>query len=115
MMRLDRSRKGQDIWLGEKMIFFAIGAALGLGGMITGHEWLVWAAIVVLVIGFALRLAGRRGAAGTAAADAPADDRDSDWARAWDTQDEADRDAAGDERDSRSDEPGPEARRSDET
>jgi hypothetical protein len=60
MIRLDRSRREPDIWLGEKMIFFATGAALGLAGMVAGRDWLIWAAIVVLGIGFALRLLGRR-------------------------------------------------------
>jgi hypothetical protein len=84
MMRLDRNRRS-DVWLGEKMIFFAIGAALGIGGIITGQDWLVWAAIVVLVIGFALRLLARRGAA----ADEPAE-QDSDWARTYEREDDAD-------------------------
>jgi hypothetical protein len=73
MIRVDRSRRGPDIWLGEKMIFFAIGAALGIGGMVTGHEWLVWAAIAVLVLGFVLRLMGRRGGDDDAAREAPGD------------------------------------------
>jgi hypothetical protein len=60
MIRLDRSRRDPDIWLGEKMIFFATGAALGLAGMVTGRDWLIWVAIVVLGIGFALRLFSRR-------------------------------------------------------
>jgi hypothetical protein len=77
---LDRSRRGEDVWLGQKMIFFAVGAGLGMGGMITGRQWLVWAAIVVLAAGLALRLAGRRRAArhddddAPAAGDAGADD-----------------------------------------
>lgn len=94
-MRLDRSRRAQDIWMGEKMIFFAVGAALGLGGMVTGQEWLIWAAIVVLLIGFVLRLMGRRrGAGGADTADAhdvpPPEERDSDWAQDWDEREGVD-------------------------
>jgi hypothetical protein len=57
---LDRSRRGEDVWLGQKMIFFAVGAGLGMGGMITGRQWLVWAAIAVLAAGLGLRIAARR-------------------------------------------------------
>jgi hypothetical protein len=79
MMRLDR-RRGTDVWLGEKMIFFAIGAALGFGGMLTGQEWLIYVAIFILVSGFVLRLLGRRRAENGDAP--PGEERDSDWARA---------------------------------
>jgi membrane protein implicated in regulation of membrane protease activity len=86
MIRLDRNRKRSDVWLGEKMIFFATGAALGIGGMITGLEWLIWLAIAVLVAGFVLRLLDRRGR------DHPAppprgEEQDSDWARAYQDED----------------------------
>jgi hypothetical protein len=85
-MRLDRNRSA-DIWLGEKMIFFAIGAALGIGGIVTGHDWLVWAAIAVLIIGFALRLLGRRGSAGGEDVPPPSE-RDTDWARTYEPGDD---------------------------
>jgi hypothetical protein len=60
MIRIDRSRRSDDIWLGQKMIFFVVGAALGVGGMVTGQEWLIWVAVAVLVLGFLLRVLGRR-------------------------------------------------------
>jgi membrane protein implicated in regulation of membrane protease activity len=62
-IRIDRSRRGPDTWLGQKMFFFVTGAAIGVGGMVTGHDWLIWVAIVVLSVGLALRILGRRAAA----------------------------------------------------
>jgi membrane protein implicated in regulation of membrane protease activity len=63
---LDRSRRGEDVWLGQKMLFFVVGAALGVAGMITGLQWIVWLAIAVLAVGLLLRIAGRRSAAARA-------------------------------------------------
>jgi hypothetical protein len=61
VIRLDRSRRGPDVWLGEKMIFFAVGAALGIAGMVTGRDWITYLAIAVLALGLGLRLLGRGG------------------------------------------------------
>jgi hypothetical protein len=72
MIRVDRSRRDPDVWLGEKMLFFVTGAALGIGGMITGWDWLIYVAIVVLLVGFVLRLLGRRARNAADAADAAA-------------------------------------------
>jgi hypothetical protein len=88
MIRLDRNRQATDVWLGEKMIFFAIGAALGISGMITGTDWLIWAAIAVLILGFVLRVLGRRGQ-GAAEDMPPPEERDSDWARAYEAEEPA--------------------------
>lgn len=41
-----------------RMIFFAVGAALALGGMALEIEWLMNVALVVLLVGFALRFIG---------------------------------------------------------
>jgi membrane protein implicated in regulation of membrane protease activity len=60
---LDRSRRGEDAWLGQKILYFVVGAALGVAGMITGLQWIVWLAIAVLAVGLILRIAGRRAAA----------------------------------------------------
>jgi len=51
----DRSNRTDDRYLVWKVRMFAIGATLGLAGMFLDQKWLVWAAIVVLVVGFFLR------------------------------------------------------------
>jgi hypothetical protein len=53
---LDRSRRAERYPLLEwKVRFFAVGAALAIGGMVLGIDWLVTAAIFILVAGFFLR------------------------------------------------------------
>jgi uncharacterized membrane protein YoaK (UPF0700 family) len=71
---LDRTRRGEDVWLGQKLLFFVVGAALGVAGMITGRQWIIWVAIAVLALGLVLRLAGRRGPATRAREDVKHDD-----------------------------------------
>jgi hypothetical protein len=90
MIRVDRSRRDPDVWLGEKMLFFVTGAALGIGGMITGWDWLIYVAIVVLLVGFVLRLLGRRArhAAAAAAAADEAEDYEPDGGPGHDPHDE---------------------------
>ena len=49
-----------DRFLELKALLLVIGAGLGLAGMATQREWLVWAAIVVVASALVLRLIGRR-------------------------------------------------------
>lgn len=83
-MRLDRSRRAEDdIWLGQKMLFFVLGAVIGIFGMATGRDWLVYVAIAVLAAGLILRMLGRRRARGIER-EAP---EPADWARFQDAPD----------------------------
>jgi protein-S-isoprenylcysteine O-methyltransferase Ste14 len=68
---LDRRRHGEDdIWLGQKMLFFVVGAFLGAIGMATDRNWLIYVAIAVLAAGLILRVLGRRTAGQEPEADA---------------------------------------------
>jgi hypothetical protein len=58
-IRLDRSRRDPDIWLGQKMLFFVTGAAVGIAGMIIDQPWLIWLAIGILAVGLLLRMHAR--------------------------------------------------------
>jgi hypothetical protein len=56
MVFMERNRRADDYpWLQWKVRLFAIGAGLALGGVILEWGWLIPAAIIVLVAGFALR------------------------------------------------------------
>jgi hypothetical protein len=57
--RPDRGRRGEDRLLSEKMMVFVLGAAIGIGGIATGRDWLVYVALVLLVLGLAMRFVGR--------------------------------------------------------
>lgn len=51
-----RSRREEpDPYVGLKMLLFALGAVMALAGMLLTWTWLVAAAMVVLVVGFAVR------------------------------------------------------------
>jgi hypothetical protein len=52
---VDRSRRGGDPYLKWKVRLFAVGATLGLAGIFLDIRGLIWAAIVVLVVGFLVR------------------------------------------------------------
>jgi hypothetical protein len=65
--RPDRGRRGEDRLLGEKMMVFMLGAAIGIGGIATDRDWLVYVALLLLVLGLAMRFLGRD----TGAVDAP--------------------------------------------
>jgi hypothetical protein len=57
---LDRRRRSDSPWVVDwKIRLFVIGAALAVAGIITQIDWLVTSAIVILIIGFALRLLPR--------------------------------------------------------
>jgi hypothetical protein len=50
-----RSGRGPDPWLLAKVRFFAIGAALALGGILLDSDLMVWGAMAVLAVGILLR------------------------------------------------------------
>jgi Flp pilus assembly protein TadB len=58
--RPDRARRGEDHYLGRKMLLFLAGAVLAMVGMAAGQDWLVYLAMAVLAVGIILRLASRR-------------------------------------------------------
>ncbi len=49
-----------DRFVAWKVRLFALGAALALVGMALSFRWMVWAALVVLGAGLALRFVGKR-------------------------------------------------------
>jgi hypothetical protein len=56
MFFMDRSRKAEQYpWLEWKVRLFAIAAALAVGGMATGMDWLVSVGTGVLVLAFVVR------------------------------------------------------------
>jgi hypothetical protein len=57
-----RSRREQpDPYVGLKMLLFALGAVMAVAGMLLVWTWLVAAAMVVLVVAFAVRFLPARG------------------------------------------------------
>jgi hypothetical protein len=50
-----REHVGPDPHLNIKLILFAVGAAFGVAGMITGRDWLLYIGIAILVAGALLR------------------------------------------------------------
>jgi Flp pilus assembly protein TadB len=58
--RPDRTRRGEDHYLGHKTLLFVAGAVLAMVGMAAGQDVLVYLAIAVLAVGIVLRLASRR-------------------------------------------------------
>lgn len=55
MFFVDRSSDRSTEYLRWRIRLFAVGAAIGLVGIFTEVRWLIWVAIAVLVVGFALR------------------------------------------------------------
>lgn len=55
-----RRRSGPDRFLYAKVALFFLGAGLFFGGVATGRDWAVLAAVAVLLAGVGLRLAGGR-------------------------------------------------------
>jgi hypothetical protein len=68
--RVDRSRRGEDRFLGQKMLLFVLAAVAGLAGMATDTGWLVYLAIALLIGGLVLRTLDSRHRAAAAADDA---------------------------------------------
>jgi hypothetical protein len=60
VFRARRDRAGPDRFLGLKHSLFWIGAGLGLFGMATERDWLVWVAVLALGLGVLLGVVGRR-------------------------------------------------------
>jgi hypothetical protein len=67
--RVDRSRRGEDRSLGQKMLIFVLAAVAGLAGMATDTGWLVYLAIALLVGGLILRTLDSRHRAAAAPGD----------------------------------------------
>lgn len=59
IFRPDRRQRGHDPALGQKMLFFVVGAVLGITGIATDRGWLVYIALAVLVLGVLMRFARR--------------------------------------------------------
>lgn len=57
IFRASRERRGPDPYYHWKAILFSVGAAFGLGAMVTDHDWLIWIAVPILLLGVALRWA----------------------------------------------------------
>jgi hypothetical protein len=57
--RPDRRRRGEDRMLGQKMLVFGLGAVIAMAGMATERDWLIYVALVLLLLGLAMRFAGR--------------------------------------------------------
>jgi multisubunit Na+/H+ antiporter MnhF subunit len=57
--RPDRSRRGEDRLLGQKMLVFVLGAVIALAGLATERDWLVYVALLLLLLGLAMRFVGR--------------------------------------------------------
>lgn len=55
LFRFDRSDRKNDALLVWKVRLFAAGAAMGLAGIFLDQRYLIWGAIGILVVGFALR------------------------------------------------------------
>jgi hypothetical protein len=58
--RVDRSRREGDRFLGQKMLFFVLGASAGLAGMTTDTDWLIYLAVLLLSAGLVLRMLDSR-------------------------------------------------------
>lgn len=59
IFRPSREARGPDPFLNLKLVLFALGAALGIAGIIAGSEILVGIGILVLAIGVLLRFLQR--------------------------------------------------------
>lgn len=70
-----RRRAGPDRFLYARTAAFFLGAGFFFGGVATGRDWAVLAAVGVLLVGLALRFADRgRGDAGAADDDGAGED-----------------------------------------
>lgn len=58
------SEEGPDPWLDLKIGLFFVAALLAVVGMAVGAPWLIYAAILVIVLGLLLRLLPRGGGEG---------------------------------------------------
>ncbi len=60
LFRTPRDTQANNRFFYPKVILFAIGGGVGLAGMLSGRDWMVVIAIIVLGIGVVLRFLGRR-------------------------------------------------------
>lgn len=56
---IDRSPRGKDPWLNFKVGAFVAGAGIAGAGIYFGIRWLIWVAIAVLLLGYAVRFVDR--------------------------------------------------------
>lgn len=63
-MFIDRKPRKDDPWLAFKVGAFSAGAVLAMAGIYLRERWLIWAAIGVLMLGFAARFFGASGEEG---------------------------------------------------
>jgi hypothetical protein len=59
-MMIDREPRGEDPLLLLKMTLFFAAAAVAIAGMVTQRPWLISVGILILAVGFLLRLLRRR-------------------------------------------------------
>lgn len=57
--RPDRRRRGPDRFLAHKMLLFITGAVMGMIGIATDRNWIIYLAVGVLVVGLLLRFLAR--------------------------------------------------------
>ncbi len=76
LFRPSRARRGPDPYYHWKVIVFSIGAAFGLGGIFTEHDWMILVAIPVLAVGVALRWLPRPGDAAPGRGDDGEEEKD---------------------------------------
>jgi hypothetical protein len=58
--RPHRAPRGRDAYLQHKIVLFVLGAGIVVAGMAFDAGWLITLGLVVLAIGFVLRLVGER-------------------------------------------------------
>lgn len=59
IFRPSRETRGPDPFLNLKVVLFALGAAIGIAGIISGRELLVGIGVLVLAVGVLLRFLQR--------------------------------------------------------
>lgn len=74
MFRPDRAPRGEDPLLLLKMAIFIAAAAVAITGMATQQPWVIFAAILILGVGFLLRFLRPRTDTDTIDEEAGADD-----------------------------------------
>ncbi|MGI9626973.1 MAG: hypothetical protein ACR2QM_09070 [Longimicrobiales bacterium] len=60
IFRPDSRHKADEGLLLWKVRLFIVGAALGVGGMVTENPWVLWSGVGVLMVGMTLRFFGGR-------------------------------------------------------